>query len=69
MGRIKRAGLEGSQIGEALSKMAVPKGQLSSSIAFIQAIPKRVKIVGEIAVKRNLAVEYEILAKAENAKY
>ena len=66
---IEDAGLEGGQIGKPLSKVTIPEGQRSRAIALIQAIAQRIKIIGQVAIKRNLTIEYEILAEPKNAEH
>ena len=63
--RIERARLERREIWEALGEVAVPEGPFARPIAFKQAVTERVKIVGQIAIERNLPAPYHVGAKPD----
>jgi hypothetical protein len=65
MGRIKGRRLEVRQQRKPHSHVAIPKRQVSGSVAFKQAMPHRIEVGAEIAEERDLRAENNVLAKPE----
>ena len=66
MGRVKGGRLEVRQQRKPHGHVAIPKRQVSGSVAFKQAMPHRIEVGTEIAEERYLWAEKNVLAEPEN---